>query len=94
MTQGAVAAHGCGCGGGHRENIKARRDDGTSLGHGEDIERAKENERDENNNIEVKEREQEDELDGFWVLYGQRNPRRWLPPPIPALVARAVNGYL
>jgi len=42
VTRAAVAAHGCG----HREDVKARRDDGTSLGHGEDIETAKENERD------------------------------------------------
>ncbi|XP_066320691.1 uncharacterized protein [Miscanthus floridulus] len=32
--------------------------------------------------------EEEDELDGFWVSYGRRCPRRRLPPPIPSLVAR------
>ena len=84
VTRAAVAAHGCD----HREYVKERRDDGTSLGHGEDLETAKEDD-----NMEAKDREEarteeEDELDGFWVLYGQRYPRRWLPPPIPALVAR------
>ncbi|WVZ73646.1 hypothetical protein U9M48_021931 [Paspalum notatum var. saurae] len=31
---------------------------------------------------------EEDLLDGFWVSYGRRCPRRRLPPPIPSLVAR------
>ncbi|CAN6239418.1 unnamed protein product [Urochloa humidicola] len=34
------------------------------------------------------EEEEEEELDGFWVSYGRRRPRRRLPPPIPSLVAR------
>jgi len=84
VTRAAVAAHGCG----HREDVKERRDDGTSLGHGEDLETAKEDD-----NMEAKDREEarteeEDELDGFWVSYGRRCPRRRLPPPIPSLVAR------
>ncbi|XP_066320701.1 uncharacterized protein [Miscanthus floridulus] len=84
VTRAAVAAHGCN----HREDVKERRDDGTSLGHGEDLETAKEDD-----NMEAKDREEarteeEDELDGFWVSYGRRCPRRRLPPPIPSLVAR------
>ncbi|CAO2040662.1 unnamed protein product [Urochloa humidicola] len=34
------------------------------------------------------EEEEEEELDGFWVSYGRRRPRRRLPPLIPSLVAR------
>ncbi|KAF8779831.1 hypothetical protein HU200_002096 [Digitaria exilis] len=34
------------------------------------------------------EEEEEEELDGFWVSYGRRWPRRRLPPPLPSLVAR------
>jgi hypothetical protein len=84
VTRAAVAAHGCG----HREDVKERRDDGPSLGHGEDLETAEEDD-----NMEAKDREEarteeEDELDGFWVSYGRRCPRRRLPPPIPSLVAR------
>jgi hypothetical protein len=86
VTQAAVAAHGCGCG--HSEDVKARHGDGTSLGHGEDVETAKE-EREENDNMEVKEREEEDELDGFWVSYGRRYPWHRLPRPILSLVACA-----
>lgn len=32
--------------------------------------------------------EEDEDLDGFWVSYGRRRPRRRLPPPIPSLVAR------
>ncbi|CAN6233416.1 unnamed protein product [Urochloa humidicola] len=32
--------------------------------------------------------EEDEELDGFWVSYGRRRPRRRLPPLIPSLVAR------
>jgi antitoxin (DNA-binding transcriptional repressor) of toxin-antitoxin stability system len=64
----AAAARGCD----QREDVKQRRD-GTNLGHGEDMEAA---------------REEEDDLDGFWVSYGRRCPRRRLPPLIPSLVAR------
>lgn len=95
VTRAAVAAHGCGCVGGHRDDVvKDRHDDvETSLGRGgEDVvETAKEEE--ENGDMEGKERgeartEDEDEMDGFWVSYGRRCPRRRLPPPIPSLVAR------
>jgi hypothetical protein len=90
VTRAAVAAHGCGCG--HREDVKERRDDGIYLGHDEDVGTAKEEEG-ENDNMEAKVRdeacaEEEDDLDGFWVSYGRRRPRRRLPPPIPSLVAR------
>ncbi|KAF8729907.1 hypothetical protein HU200_017369 [Digitaria exilis] len=37
---------------------------------------------------EEEEEEEEEELDGFWVSYGRRWPRRRLPPPLPSLVAR------
>ncbi|OQU85415.1 hypothetical protein SORBI_3004G234700 [Sorghum bicolor] len=92
VTRAAVAAaHGCG----QREDVTERRDDDDGRAslvgrRAEDVETAKEEgEGEENGSMEViKEREEEDELDGFWVSYGRRCPRRRLPPPIPSLVAR------
>ncbi|CAL5019603.1 unnamed protein product [Urochloa decumbens] len=60
---------------------------GTGIGQREeDIGKAKDN--DVKEEAEIGTEEEEEELDGFWVSYGRRRPRRRLPPPIPSLVAR------
>ncbi|OEL27255.1 hypothetical protein BAE44_0011726 [Dichanthelium oligosanthes] len=75
------------CGG---EDVRAS-GDGTSTGNSEDdTNKAKD---DDEEDMKAKEKEagsaelEEEELDGFWVSYGRRCPRRRLPPPIPSLVA-------
>ncbi|AQK74969.1 hypothetical protein ZEAMMB73_Zm00001d018073 [Zea mays] len=74
-----------------RTNVARPDDDRTNLGHGEDVEAVvKQEEKDEeDDNMKAKQTQEEDDLlDGFWVSYGRRCPRRWLPPLISSLVAR------
>ncbi|RLN07106.1 hypothetical protein C2845_PM11G25400 [Panicum miliaceum] len=85
------------CGGGGEDVVRASGDDGASTGHSEGIKRAmkddeegdmtKEAAKEKESGMATEEEEEED-LDGFWVSYGRRRPRRRLPPPIPSLVAR------
>ncbi|KAG2661617.1 uncharacterized protein LOC120657725 [Panicum virgatum] len=89
VTRAVVASRRC-AGGGGEGVAGASGDDGTSIGHSDDIEKAKKDEEEGMKEAAKEETTEEDEedLDGFWVSYGRRRPRRRLPPPIPSLVAR------
>ena len=92
VTRAVIASRRC-AGGGGEGVVGASGDDGTSIGHSEDIERTKKDEEGMKEAAKVKEagmatEEDEEDLDGFWVSYGRRRTRHRLPPPIPSLVAR------